>query len=283
MSQQSIKKIYVYCGWIKEGPMLMGYLYVDNIRGRESFSFDYNEDFLNIPQKYRFLDPDLNLYSGRQYPPNDKELFGIFSDSCPDRWGRLLMNRREAALAKKEERKPRKLLESDYLLGVYDAARVGGIRFKLQEDEEFLSSDEECSTPPWISLRELETASLAFENDENINNNKWLEQLLAPGSSLGGARPKATVMAPDGSLWIAKFPSKHDEWNSGAWEMTVHDLALMCELNVPEAKIETFSKNGSTFLIKRFDRCGENRIHFSSAMTYSEKRMVPPVVTEAAI
>ena len=95
--------------------------------------------------------------------------------------------------------------------------------------------------------------------------------LLAPGSSLGGARPKASVMAPDGSLWIAKFPSKNDEWDSGAWEMVAHDLAMMCKLNVPEAKLERFSANGSTFLVKRFDRIGQKRIHFSSAMTLLRK------------
>ena len=101
---------------------------------------------------------------------------------------------------------------------------------------------------------------------------KWLKQLIAPGSSLGGARPKASVMAPDGSLWIAKFPSKHDDFNSGAWEMVAHDLAMKCGLNVPEAKVEKFSKLGTTFLVKRFDRVGAQRIHFSSAMTMLGKK-----------
>ncbi len=101
---------------------------------------------------------------------------------------------------------------------------------------------------------------------------KWLKQLVAPGSSLGGARPKASVVAPDGSLWIAKFPSKYDEINVGAWEMVVHDLAVICKLNVPEAKLENFSKTGSTFLTKRFDREGDRRIHFASAMTLLGKK-----------
>ena len=160
-----------------------------------------------------------------------------------------------------------KLLESDFLLGVYDEARMGGLRFKTDIDGEFLSNDAEFATPPWTSLRELEQASIAFENDENGLNEKWLKQLLAPGSSLGGARPKASVKAPDGSLWIAKFPSKHDDFDSGAWEMTVHDLAGMCGLNVPIAKVQKFSKLGTTFLVKRFDRDVNRRIHFSSAMT----------------
>ena len=112
-----------------------------------------------------------------------------------------------------------------------------------------------------------EAASLAFERNDDGMTEKWLKQLLAPGSSLGGARTKASVVAPDGSLWIAKFPSKQDDVNVGAWEMVVHDLAVLCGLHVPEAKLENFSKAGSTFLTKRFDREGERRIHFASAMT----------------
>ena len=118
----------------------------------------------------------------------------------------------------------------------------------------------------------MEQASIAFENDNEGLDEKWLKQLLAPGSSLGGARPKASVMAPDGSLWIAKFPSKHDDFNSGAWEMVVHDLGALCGLNVPEAKAIKFSKLGTTFLVKRFDRDGQQRIHFSSAMTMLGKK-----------
>ena len=177
------------------------------------------------------------------------------------------MNRREELRAKAAGEKPRKLSESDYLLGVYDEARMGGLRFKTDLDGDFLSFDKEYATPPWTSLRELEQASIAFEGDDTGSNEKWLRQLLTPGSSLGGARPKASVMAPDGSLWIAKFPSRHDDFNSGAWEMVVHDLAAMCGLNVPKAEAVKFSKLGTTFLVKRFDRDGEKRIHFSSAMT----------------
>lgn len=142
-------------------------------------------------------------------------------------------------------------------MGVYDAARMGGLRFKTEINGDFFANDRDFSTPPWTSLRELEAASAAFENDDTRLEEKWLRQLIALGSSLGGARPKASVMAPDGSLWIAKFPSKYDEQNTGAWEIVVHDLAVMCGLNVPEAKVEKFSKLGSTFLVKRFDRDGK--------------------------
>lgn len=117
------------------------------------------------------------------------------------------------------------------------------------------------------TLRSFEEASRQFERDDNYLNDKWLKQLLKPGSSLGGARPKATVEDEQGNLWIAKFPSKNDEYDVGAWEKVVHDLAKLCGLNVPESKVEKFSKDGSTFLVKRFDRDGEKRIHFASAMT----------------
>ena len=260
------KTIYVYSDW-SGSPELMGALHASAGRGKEIFSFEYRRDWVRSADSNLILDPDLSLFEGRQYAPPGKPLFGIFADSCPDRWGRLLMNRREAILARKEGRKPRALRESDYLLGVSDKTRMGALRFSLLEGGPFLSPDEDLSVPPWTTLRTLESASLAFENDEYGQEEKWLSQLLAPGSSLGGARPKASVRAPDGSLWIAKFPSRHDEWNSGAWEIVAHDLAAKCGLNVPEAKLETFSDTGGTFLVKRFDRNGIRRIHFSSSMT----------------
>ena len=261
------KKVYVYENWKDIIPRKIGTLYVDGDKGKEIISFEYEEDWiLNGTGQYVF-DPDLMLYKGRQYTPLNKTMFGVFADSCPDRWGRLLMKRREAIVAKKEERKPRRLTEMDYLLGVYDETRMGGLRFSVEENGPFLSDDKELATPPWTTLRKLESASLAFEKNEDGMEEKWLKQLLAPGSSLGGARPKASVSAPDGSLWIAKFPSKHDDVNVGAWEMVVHDLASMCGLKVPEAKMENFSKTGSTFLVKRFDRTENRRIHFASAMT----------------
>lgn len=261
------KTIYVYENWSSDTPVLVGKLYVSHIRGKEQFAFEYDNSWLASDSANYFLDPDLLLYNGRQYAPMDKALFGVFADSCPDRWGRLLMKRREAVNARREDRKPKALGEDDYLLGVYDKARLGALRFKTEENGEFLSDDKELATPPWTTLRALEGASYGFENDESGLDERWLKQLLAPGSSLGGARPKATVQDEKGNLWIAKFPSKHDEANSGAWEKVVHDLAELCGLEVPEAKLETFSKNGSTFLVKRFDRNGDKRIHFASAMT----------------
>lgn len=259
------REIFVYSDWL-DAPTMIGKLFSNVIRGKESFSFEYNEKWLHLNSGRFMFDPELNYYQGRQFNIT-KPLFGVFMDSCPDRWGRLLMKRREALLARKESRKIKTLTESDYLLGVYDESRMGALRFSLEEGGAFVADDERLSAPPWLSLRELECASRAFEENQDGEEEKWLHQLIAPGSSLGGARPKASVRASDDSLWIAKFPSKNDEWDSGAWEMVVYKLAGMCGLNLSEARVEKFSQYGSTFLVKRFDRVGERRIHFSSAMT----------------
>lgn len=259
------RKIFVYENFSSIEPKKIGILYVDTIRGIEHYSFEYDQDWLK-ESKFSFcLDPDISMFSGRQY--TEKNIFGMFADASPDRWGRILMKRREAIKARRERRKPNKMYDSDFLLGVYDQTRVGALRFKVDVNGPFLSDDTETAAPPWATLRSLEEASRQFEKDDNYLNDKWLKQLLKPGSSLGGARPKVTVEDEQGNLWIAKFPSKNDEYDVGAWEKVVHDLAKLCGLNVPESKVEKFSKDGSTFLVKRFDRDGEKRIHFASAMT----------------
>ena len=260
------KTIFVYDDFSTDQPILMGSLYVNVIKGGETYSFKYDKDWLKKTGLAMTLDPEITPYSGRQYPTG-KNIFGLFADASPDRWGRVLMNKRERILAEKEGRKPSKLYDSDYLLGVYDETRMGGIRFKANLEGPFLSDDKETAAPPWATLRTLEEASRNFENDETGLTERWLNQLIKPGSSLGGARPKATVVDTKDQLWIAKFPSKNDENDTGAWEMVAHDLAALCGLNVPEAKLEKFSPLGSTFLIKRFDRLGSKRVHFASAMT----------------
>ena len=260
------KTIFVYDDFSMQNPTLMGILYVNSLKSGESYSFEYDREWLKKTSLKITLDPELMPYSGRQYPFG-KAIFGLFSDSSPDRWGRVLMNKRERILAGKEGRKPAKLYDSDYLLGVYDETRLGGIRFKTEPNGAFLSDDKETAAPPWASLRTLEEASRNFENEDTALSEKWLNQLIRPGSSLGGARPKATVIDPKEQLWIAKFPSKNDENDSGAWEMVTHDLAEICGLHVPEAKLEKFSNLGSTYLVKRFDRILNKRVHFASAMT----------------
>ena len=260
------KTIYVYDAFSENESVLMGCLYVSALRGGESYAFEYDSAWLNSARPFIALDPDLTPFPGRQYPA-DKSIFGIFADSAPDCWGRVLMNKRERINAEKESRRPRKLYDSDYLIGVSDETRMGGLRFKTDPDGPFLSDDHDFSVPPWARLRTLEQAARNYEKDEAGTTAKWIDQLIRPGSSLGGARPKATVIDEKGDLWIAKFPSKNDENDSGAWEKVVHDLAEMCGLDVPEARLEKFSKYGSTYLVRRFDRDGSRRIHYASAMT----------------
>ncbi|HWY38927.1 MAG TPA: HipA domain-containing protein, partial [Bacteroidia bacterium] len=229
----------------------------------------YTKKWLQSGYTY-MLDPDLQLYPGRYFPRDEKLNFGVFLDSCPDRWGRVLMDRKEAALARREKRAVKHLLESDYLLGVYDGHRMGGLRFKLEEEGEFLNNDINMAAPPWASLRELEQASRKFEEDNPADKDylKWINLLIAPGSSLGGARPKASVLDPKGHPWIAKFPSVKDEKNVGAWEMVVNQLARKAGLDVAEAEIKQFGNKYHTFLSKRFDRNAKGkRLHFASAMT----------------
>ncbi len=259
-------QVYVYEEFSSGAPELMGVLYSDVLRGRECISFEFDRGWLKQTGMKFYVDPDLGSFPGRQYP-SGKDMFGLFADASPDRWGRTLMDRRERFAADREGRKPRKLNDSDYLLGVYDETRMGALRFRLDPAGAFVSDDQEMAVPPWVTLRALEEAARNFENEETTMQEKWLNQLIRPGSSLGGARPKATVRSPEGSLWIAKFPSRKDDYDVGAWEKTAYDLAGLCGLHVSEAKLEKFSRHGSTFLVRRFDREGARRIHFASAMT----------------
>jgi serine/threonine-protein kinase HipA len=264
------KRILVYADWSGMAQAIhIGTLTAEMARGKEVFSFEYTQEWLQSPQAL-LLDPDLQLYSGRQYLNDDKPNFGMFLDSSPDRWGRVLMKRRETIMARQEERKLQTLTESDFLLGVFDGTRMGGLRFKTAADGEYLSHVTELAAPPWIRLRDLEYASLQLENDDisTTEELRWLNMLMAPGSSLGGARPKASITDPNGDLWIAKFPSTNDEYDMGAWEMVVYELAVNCGINVPHAQIHQFSSRYHTFLTNRFDRIGQTqRIHFASAMT----------------
>lgn len=265
------RNIFVFAHWygIAE-PMLMGTLHSELLRGNEVFSFEYDNNWLG--SKYaQVLDPDLQLYSGLQYLNDEKPNFGIFLDSSPDRWGRMLVKRREAAIARIEESKESHLFETDYLLAVFDGHRMGALRFKLDLDGPFLNDNKEMAAPPWSSIRELQEVSLRLEEDDAIDDPdyiKWINMLIAPGSSLGGARPKASITDQDGQLWIAKFPSKNDAEDIGGWEIVAHELAVASGINMATCQARKFSSTHHTFLTKRFDRTthGE-RIHFASAMT----------------
>lgn len=266
------RSVLVYADWegLPEENMLLGQLQSELLRGKEVFSFVYSKEWLssNFAQ---ILDPDLVFSEGLQYLGVEKSNFGMFLDSSPDRWGRILLRRREAALARLEKRIMQNLTELDFLLGVFDGNRMGGLRFKREKDGPFLDNNKQYAVPVWTSLRELEQISLRLENEEAILDPdylRWLSLLVAPGSSLGGARPKASVVDVKGHLWIAKFPSGQDTFDVGGWELVTHRLAQKAGLEMAEAKAEIFSTKHHTFLTKRFDRTSSGkRRHFASAMT----------------
>lgn len=252
-------RLYAFLGG-GDHPDFMGTLFVSKAGGGESCSFELQPEFL---EKHRIiLDPDLASDPGRQYPVG-KALFGILRDSCPDRWGRTLLKKKELLRARSASEPPRTLTDLDLLTGTADELRLGALRLKTDPEGPFVSCR---AAAPWSKLRELEDAAYRVENDDDLKDPGALNTILIPALGLGGARPKANVVAPDGSLWIAKFPSKHDEFDVGAWEMVAHDLAKNCGLRVPEACLKRFSDRGATFLIKRFDREGSERLHFASAM-----------------
>ncbi len=274
--KETQKSILVCAHWRgMQEPILMGTLFFASSRGKEIFSFEYDQSWLKSPFA-QSLDPDLGLFAGPQYARNGQNNFGLFLDSSPDRWGRVLMQRRETQKAHAEGREIRTLMESDYLLGVYDGYRIGALRFQLSEDTPFLDDQESMAIPPWTKLRDLEYASLQLERENAENESdylKWLNMLIAPGGSLGGARPKSSVLDDKNHLWIAKFPSRRDETNIGKWEYLVYLLAQDAGIDVSQSEIRNFSGKYDTFLTKRFDRTdtGE-RYHFASAMTLLSKR-----------
>lgn len=266
----SSEVVEVYADWQPiEAPLLIGQLtYSDSSRGGV-FSFAYDKAFLTSAYRLQ-IDPILTLHSGELYNDEADKNFRAFLDSSPDRWGRILMQRRAAIEARKGIRATSRLNELDYLLGVHDSYRMGGIRFKQAGSAAFLDDNSEFAAPPMASLRELEHAAMQIEKDDNIDSEeyyRWLKMLISPGSSLGGARPKACVTDEQGHLWIAKFPNLNDTHDVGAWEMVCYELALAAGVDMFPSEIRQFSSGYHTFLTKRFDRDGEKRLHFSSAMT----------------
>ena len=262
------REIYVFADWSAfVEPALVGTLRSTVTKNKEHFSFSYDQAWLQSSNAQK-IDPDLNLYAGEQHSA-DSNNFRSFLDSCPDRWGRLLMKRREAIIARQEGRKPRVLNEVDYLLGVHDRYRQGALRFKTDLDGEFLDNDERQAAPPISSLKDLEHAAQQVEgsNSDDPEYLKWLTILMSPGSSLGGARPKASVVDDADNLWIAKFPSRYDDYDIAAWEYLTYQLALDAGIQMAPCRIEKFGSHHHTFLTQRFDRKGVERLHFTSAMT----------------
>ncbi|MFW7340519.1 type II toxin-antitoxin system HipA family toxin [Pollutimonas sp. H1-120] len=239
---------------------------------RGQIRFHYERDWLKDPRAFA-LDPDLSLDEHPFFPKPELGNFGIFLDSSPDRWGQTLMKRREALQAKDEQRSPRTLYAWDFLIGVQDLTRQGALRFRRPGTEEFLGN-EKMAAPPVTTLRELEAVAYQLSN-RRIDNldalRKWLAVLVAPGASLGGARPKANFTETDGSLWIGKFPAKDDDRDVGAWEYVVHQLARKAGIDVPPAKLIKLNNDFHTFCVQRFDRANSSRRFYASAMTLLRK------------
>ncbi|MGD0446924.1 MAG: HipA domain-containing protein [Edaphobacter sp.] len=239
---------------------------------RGQIRFHYNSDWLRDPRAFA-LDPDLSLDDAPFFPRPEVGNFGIFMDSSPDRWGQTLMKRREPLLAKDEKRTPRTLYAWDFLIGVQDFTRQGALRFRLEGTEEFLGN-EKMAAPPVTTLRELEAVAFQLSSrriDDLDSLRKWLAVLVAPGASLGGARPKANFTNSDGSLWIGKFPARDDERDVGAWEYVVHALAMKAAVDVPPATLLQLNNDFHTFCTQRFDRVGGTRRFYASAMTLLRK------------
>ncbi|CAI0993304.1 type II toxin-antitoxin system HipA family toxin [Serratia quinivorans] len=266
--------IGVYADWdgLSE-PKRIGLLHSRKTRMRELFEFEYDPLALADPSlNHLQLDPEILLFPGAQYPPHPKDKFGVFGDSSPDRWGRLLMKRRlERDIRTGIQAEGTRLYESDYLLGVHDLYRVGALRYKLEDEGAFLDNRAGVAAPPFTEIRALESASRALEDDPDNTSPEgleWLRMLIAPGGSLGGARPKASVIDKQGHLHIAKFPSVRDDYDVGGWEMVVNALAVGCGLKVAAATAHKFASDYHCFMVRRFDRTDTGRrLHFASAMT----------------
>ena len=266
-----MNRLFVYgdFNWL-ESPILIGEIGYESLRGSDSYSFKYDKEWL---AKYGsiFLSADINNYTGQQYTQPGKDIFGCFSDALPDRWGRTLLNRREQILANEEKRPVRRLSSFDYLIGIDDFSRMGGFRFKENPDGEFINREESLRIPPLSDLRTLVVASMEFERSEGKNlmpEKKWIQQLVHPGTSLGGARPKAGVIDEDGRLCVAKFPSRKDDYDVALWEHHSHLLAKEAGVNAAVTRVINSGEKYHALLSRRFDRTEEGRrIHFASAMT----------------
>ncbi|MDP3432537.1 MAG: HipA domain-containing protein, partial [Bacteroidota bacterium] len=263
--------IWVYAHW--KGmltPRCIGILSAQQAKGRKAFSFSYDKDWIASSEQL-LLDPDIAWFSGQQYP-NGKENFGVFLDSMPDTWGRTLMKRRAIFKANELKQPVRLLYDIDFLLGVHDLCRMGALRFKLNPEGPFLDDDPVSPTPPWATIRELQYAAELIESNTDTEEvRKWLAMLMAPGSSLGGARPKANIIDESNQLWIAKFPSKNDTIDKAAWEFLAYKLAKEAGIEMAECNLENIAGRYHTFLTNRFDREKTERIHFASAMTMTGK------------
>ena len=266
-----MKRLYIYADfdWLKKTE-LVGELSYESLRGSDSYGFKFCDRWLKQHGDI-FLSDDLNNYPGMQYTHPDRDIFGCFADALPDRWGRTLLLRREQIEAEEEHRPVRRLSSFDFLTGIDDYSRMGAFRFKENPDGEFINTHESLRIPPLTSMRTLVVASEEIERSEEqsrLPDKRWIAQLVQPGSSLGGARPKASVIGTDGTLHVAKFPSRKDDYDVGLWEHFSHLLAAKAGIDAAVTKVIPANDKYHALLSRRFDRTDDNRrIHFASAMT----------------
>lgn len=257
------------------GSALVGHLERSNNRGREAIGFEYADEWIAGTTAIApfALDHQLILGPGRQYARSGAaKLSPAFQDAAPDRWGCMLIERRERIRSRQRGEAPRRLTEWDYLAGVSDVTRMGALRLFSPDTQQFVDHDK-LHAPPMTDLRELEAITAAVERDDADDTPErieWLLHLAAPGSALGGARPKASIRDVDQSLWLAKFPSNDDRHDIGLWEFITYQLARLAGIDMPEARIMQFSERGHTYLVRRFDRQGDSRRAYASALTLTD-------------
>ncbi len=258
-----MERSVLVCVDLAGSPLRVGRLWTRVRKNRESATFEYDDEWLSHPSRFS-LEPALKLGPGPFHTPSDKPLFGAIGDSAPDRWGRVLMRRAERRRAEREGEAPRTLWEADYLLMVHDEARQGALRFAEREGGPFLAQEAGVAIPPLVELPRLLSAAERLEEDAVTDED--LRLLVAPGSSLGGARPKASIRDRDGQLAVAKFPKGDDEVDTVRWEAVALSLAAKAGISVPVWRVEDVA--GSPVLVlRRFDRSGNARIPFLSAMS----------------
>ena len=261
--------VYADFNWLNK-PELVGELCYEKLRGSDSYAFKFDENWLSIHAGIK-LSEDINNYPGMQYTQPGNDIFGCFSDALPDRWGRTLLKRREQIQASEEKRAVRSLSSFDYLMGIDDFSRMGGFRFKRELEDDYINVSPSLKIPPLTEIRELIHASQEVEKSEDndvLPEKKWITQLIQPGTSLGGARPKAGVLDEMGNLCIAKFPSKKDDYDTGIWEHFSHLLAQKAGIQVAQTRVLDGLGKYHTLLSRRFDRTDDvKRIHFASSMS----------------
>ncbi|MBP5373716.1 MAG: HipA domain-containing protein [Bacteroidales bacterium] len=266
-----MKRISVYADFnFFAFPQEIGTLGYDRVRGKDHFVFEYSREWL-VRHGGIVLSGDIMNVPMLQHPRSLDSVFGFVKDSFPDRWGRLLLDRRERLMAQSEGRAVRMLTNYDYLTGIEDFTRMGGIRYKSQDGGGYINAGANYLVPPIESLHALCEACQEIELAEERNElpeRRWLDQLIDPGSSLGGARPKANIIDADGTLYVAKFPSRKDLENTELIEHFSHRLAAAAGIRVAQTRTVRISRSQDLLLSERFDRTSDGkRIHFASAMS----------------